>query len=89
MAFESLSDFQRAALGKIRHIGGSIFYASDKRWTDMHGHRVSVPSNDFRTEGFIGWPTVNALMAAEALYLKRGNEYALTSRVPDSKESSR
>ncbi len=76
----NITEFQTAALDKIRHIGGSIFYATNKSWTDKHGVRVTVPAADFRTEGFIGWPTIKALMAAECLTLRAGNEYAITNR---------
>lgn len=72
-----LTAFQRNALDAIRHVGGSIFYESDKSWTDKHGQRVFVPAGDFRTEGFIGWPTIRALMDEGKLVRRQGNEYAL------------
>lgn len=75
-----ITPFQNAALNKIRHVGGSIFYATNKSWTDKHGVRLTVPAADFRTEGFIGWPTIKALVAAERLTLRGGNEYAITNR---------
>jgi len=71
--------FQRNALDKIRHLGGSIFYADDKSWRDMHGHKVLVPSFDLKTEGFIGWPTITALMAEGSLYHRGGAHYAVTN----------
>ena len=71
--------FQANAIDKIRHIGGSIFYASDRSWQDKHGTRVVVPAGDFKTEGRVGWPTIRALMDGGKLYHRAGNEYALTA----------
>lgn len=80
-----MTAFQTSALDKIRHIGGLIFW-SDDRWLDKHGQRVFVPSFDFKTEGFIGRPTIDALIDAGKLYHRQGNEYALTaSALPEQK----
>lgn len=76
----SLTDFQKSAVDKIKHIGGSIYYASDRKWTDSHGARVHVPAADFKTEGFIGFPTITALVDAQLLYWIGGNEYALAGK---------
>lgn len=75
-----MTDFQRNALDKVRHIGGSIFYSPDKsEFQDKHGQRVIVPAADFRTEGFVGWPTIRALMDIGKLAHRQGNEYALAA----------
>ncbi len=58
----SLTAFQSAAADKIRRLGGSIYYRDDKSFRDGHGARVSVPDANFKTEGFIGWPTIKALV---------------------------
>lgn len=73
----ALTEFQRQAINQIGRVGGSIFYATNRSWIDDDGNRVLVPAAD-QTVGFIGWPTINALMVAGALVNKRGNEYALT-----------
>jgi hypothetical protein len=73
-----MTAFQRNAVNKIHHIGGSIYYATDKRWVDSHGERVFVPAFDLKTEGFIGWPTIRELISEGALYHREGNEYSLT-----------
>lgn len=73
----NLTAFQQQAIKQIGGAGGSIFYKPDRSWVDEGGDRILVPAPD-ATVGFIGWPTITALMTAGALVNKRGNEYALT-----------
>lgn len=72
-----LTDFQRASLDKIRHAGGKVFYGTDKAWRDVWGQRISAPSADFKTDGIVGWPTIKALLDADLLVNREGNEYVL------------
>jgi hypothetical protein len=77
-----MTDFQKAAVDKIRHMGGAIFFTAGEgsrgEWRSFAGSPVLVPSSDFKTEGRLGWPTVQALLNEKALYHKGGNEYRLT-----------
>lgn len=78
MTNANLTAFQKQAVDKIRHAGGKVFYATDQSWRDVWDQRFSVPAADRKTEGFIGWPTIKALIDADLLANRQGNEYALT-----------
>lgn len=83
-----MTEFEMNALVKIKHVGGSIYFeaapeeagksAAAGSFVDQHGQKVFVPSPGFKTEGVIGWPTVQSLMQQEKLYHRSGNQYSLT-----------
>lgn len=57
-----LTQFQMNALTRIVMYGGAIYYNDDKSWCTKNGYRIMVPSEDGKTEGFIGLPTIQALL---------------------------